>query len=146
MDSVSVARLEASASVEEVMQRLDDLVRPYGADISSIRLYCHEHDRASVLCSVNATANAPAIAAAIGGRVFGFSLACRNVHPVRSDFRCPNRQKGIFLMPACSQCGRDYSLKRADAGDGLLQPPPDGCLVAPQPDRRLALEAVDDAL
>jgi len=146
MDSLNVSPLQTSASVEEVMQRLDALVSPYRADIKSIRLFCHKEDRASVLCSVDASANAAAIAAAIGGIVFGFSLVCRNVHPVRDDFRCPNRQSGIFLIPACGQCGREYSLKRADPSDGLLQQPPDSCRVAAQPDREFAQEHVDEAI
>jgi len=142
MDSLSVSRPEESASVEEVMQRLEDLVRPYSADITSIRLFCHKNNRDSMLCSVNASANAPAIATAIGGIVFGFSLACRNVFPLKDDFRCPNRQGETFLMPSCSQCGREVSRKPAAARVGLRQQPPDGRGVAQEPDRESAREPV----
>ena len=146
MDSVCVSYLEGSASADEVMQRLENLVSPYSADITSLRLFCHEHDRDSVLCSLDAAANAPAIAAAIGGIVFGFSLVCRNINPVRSDFRCPNRQSGIFLMPSCGQCSCEYSLKRADPKDDLPRQPPDRSPVAPQPDQEFAQEHVDEAI
>ena len=145
MDTLCVSHLEGSATAEEVIQRLESLVSPYSADITSIRLFCHEHDRDSVLCSLDATANAPAIAAAIGGMVFGFSLVCRNVNPVRSDFRCPNRQNGMFQLPSCGQCVCEYSLKHAEPKDALSRRPPDKCRVAPQPDHEFAQEHVDDA-
>ena len=120
---VSASRLEESASVDEVMQRLDDLVRPYRAGITSIRLFCHEHARDSVLCSVNAPASAPAIARAIGGIVFGFSMACRNLHLAKDDFRCPNRHRGTFLKPVCGKCSREYLLTEAAPGGWLATDP-----------------------
>jgi len=146
MDSLSISRLEESASAEEIMQRLENLVSPYRADITSIRLFCNERVRDGVLCSLNAAANAPAIATAIGGMVFGFSLVCRSIHPLRGDFRCPNRHNGMSQMHYCGKCSCEYSLKPADPRDGLLQQPPDRCRVAPQPDRGFAQEHVDDAI
>ena len=145
MDALGLSRLKESANAEEVMQRLEDLASPYRAHITSIRLFCNERDRDSVLCSLNATTNAPAIATAIGGIVFGFSLVCRGIDPVRGDFRCPNRHNGMLRMPSCNKCGREYSLKRADPGEGAPPQPPDRCHVAPQPDRGFAHEHVDDA-
>jgi len=83
MYPASDLRLEECGSTDEVLERIGNLVKPYSADITRIRLLCHKGDMSSILCMIDAAVNASAIAAAIGGIVFGFSLVCRTISPVR---------------------------------------------------------------
>lgn len=109
MDTSCDSPLEDCQSPEELLERVDNLVKPYSTDITAIRFFCHQCDISSILCMIDVAANASEIGAAIGGMVFGFSLVCRNINPIRHDFLCANREGGRFNAPLCSKCNGAHS-------------------------------------
>ncbi len=96
--------LEKCITPEEILQRLNELTKPYAEDIVGISLYCNKDTADRIFCGINVNANAQAIASAIGGDANGDLLVSREIRPTWSDFRCVNREGATLLMSVCSMC------------------------------------------
>ena len=101
--------LEQCISPAEILQRLNELTKPYAQDIAGISLYCNKDTADRIFCGINVNANAQAIASAIGGEANGEFLVSREIHPIWSDFRCVIRESGTLLMAACSRCSTNQA-------------------------------------
>ena len=104
VDALGTLKLVDIGSAEQILKCVDDLTKPCAADIASITLFCSRDNAVSILCALNATANAGKVADAIGGIVYVGSFVYREIRLLRSDYRCAQRRGGKLQVPACYDC------------------------------------------